>query len=690
MAGKNRINNTDKGGRSSEKRVFTGYLIIILLVTAGSFFNGLHLWGINWWLYLSLTAKITLLLITAVSGLLVILYPTRIGIQLSASSDVEEPAEKIPVLFYIIVTFLFLIAFVVGRTETHFLGDGYELLSRLSNNIDPVKQWDVGATYIQKILYEFVGGNGIVDALFSYRITAVSSGLIIILVTFLSAQRLFDDNVRRLFFTWGVLSAGYMLLFFGYVENYALLMSFVVICTLLGVLSSLKKFTSVYLIPIVILAVFFHIFGLLLTPGLSYLLFSDLALGKKLKHVRTRTKILIYSTILVIGILCYIIIRQSDYFFTFVLLPIIPDQFTVDNDWLFSKKHFAGLFNLLILLFPGIAIFIFQLRWAELSSFLKSRVGTFLFIQCIVALLTVFVLNPGIGMPRNWDLFSIVGVPIAIFIFIYLLRGKVLRRTQITSVVLILVVNTIILGSRVYVFASPRQSIRHFKDYLELDKARSRNAWHLLVEYYEQKCDSITALATIHERDKRYPEKLLNDNALSLITQGKARQAIPMLERAIAINPVYWSAYVNLSLGHLQLRQIDTALVLLDIANGLNPNNAQILDNMGSALYLKGESNKAKELLLRAIDIDSTQTNALAGVATIYLSEGDVSHSMQYLEKHFSIAKSDYLIYLNFGDQYLDSQQYKAARRAYQMALEKGMDSSYYYERCRVHPLLSE
>lgn len=670
-------------------RSLTCYIAAVLLIAGAAFFDGLRLWGLNWWLHYPVATKAILVAVVFATGLLVIPL-SRILTKHTTSPEGTSQRRWPWVLAYLLTTLVFSAAFLLGHTQTHFLGDGYELLFRLSNQVDPVKQWDVGASLTQLALYRLIGGNSVADALLTYRITAIVTGLLVLTVVFLCTRRLFENKLSRLLFCLGVLSGGYMLLFFGYVENYSVLIACSVIFTIVGVLAAQKRVTHWLLAPLVVIAAFFHIFGLLLLPGFLYLLVRGTQLGRRVKRLSWLMKSLLLGGLVVATVFGYVMLRQTDYFFTFALLPITPDQFTAKGDWLFSAKHLMDVLNILVMLVPGTIVFLFIANRREFGKFLRSQAGFFLLIQCVVTLLAVFIINPGIGMPRNWDLFSIVGVPLCILCFFFLMNREILQRGHILATLLMITLNLTLLGSRVYVFATPDLGCAHFRDYLEMDKARSRNAWNLLVEYYTEMDDSAIVIDLYNARDRNHPEVKLNDSSLTLINSGNSLQAIPLLKRAIKSNPVYWDAYSNLGLCLLNLSRPDTAVVLLGIANGLNPNNAQILDNLGSAYYHCGKIDKADRAFQRALEIDSTQYNALVGLAVVFLAKGDLYRSLSFLEKHFQRADREWNTYRYVGDSYLTSGYFDAARQAYQMALSRGMDSSYYNDLRSRYPMLQK
>jgi type IV pilus assembly protein PilF len=62
-------------------------------------------------------------------------------------------------------------------------------------------------------------------------------------------------------------------------------------------------------------------------------------------------------------------------------------------------------------------------------------------------------------------------------------------------------------------------------------------------------------------------------------------------------------------------------------ANQLDPNNSDILNNLGMAYYFKGEQDLATKHLSRALEIDNTNSDAKINLASIYYRNGDIQNA---------------------------------------------------------------
>ncbi|MCK4461803.1 MAG: hypothetical protein KAW46_08350, partial [candidate division Zixibacteria bacterium] len=125
------------------------------------------------------------------------------------------------------------VLFYFLRARTHFLGDGYTLLSSLATDqATAMKIREYGESLLHIWLENLIGGDGQAAALLSYQIISIAAGLLFVIVTALFASKLFERTADRVLFLLGVCTGGYMLLFFGYVENYSLFVLSVLVYTL--------------------------------------------------------------------------------------------------------------------------------------------------------------------------------------------------------------------------------------------------------------------------------------------------------------------------------------------------------------------------------------------------------------------------------------------------------------------------
>ncbi len=644
-----------------------GFFLIAMVAPEG------RVWGINWWAYLSASWRIVLALLGLAAG------PVwwQLAVRIHRSETGEHHSGTNSSYLYIAIPFVVLstLLFALFPSTTHFLGDGYQLLSRLADGLGSVKSWDVGASLLNDAVFSATSGSNTERALTTYRIISAASGILTLGIVFVGATLLFKSTVRRILFMLGVATGGYSLMFFGYVENYAPLIAMLTLYSLIGLLVLRGRLSVWWTLPPVAAATFIHIFGLTLLPSLGYLLLRRTRVGEGFAALGSMTKLLIGLATFISGLAAYYYLCSNFYFFTFAFLPIIPDQFTVEGDSLFSTKHAIDTLNLLILLVPGLLVLVSGLLMTLGKAVFESIESRFLLILTLSTLAAVYVFNPGIGMPRNWDLFSIVGIPLAMLCFHTLLSLKARSMTALLAALLACTLAGLVLAPRVVSQGQPEVAIAHFRDYLELDKVRNRNARRLLIDYYKQTGDTAAASReqTLAERD--FPESTFHKRGKQHLRNGNVDQAETDFRKAIELNPLFYDAYANMANCCIMRGQLDSALVLLKIADGLNPYNASTISNIGTVLMRMNDLENALDAFHESLRIDSLNQNAMVGLASSYLKSGQPDRSVDYVTKLHGRTKMTCHYFQQATEAYLEARFYDQARVAYQYAVDRGLSA---------------
>lgn len=99
--------------------------------------------------------------------------------------------------------------------------------------------------------------------------------------------------------------------------------------------------------------------------------------------------------------------------------------------------------------------------------------------------------------------------------------------------------------------------------------------------------------------------------------QGKPREAIASLERALAIDPEFALGHLELGLAHLDAGDLDEAVRILARSVALQPDDSQGHRGLGLALMRKGELEAAIAAFGRALELDpddATSANSIAWV----------------------------------------------------------------------------
>ncbi|MCX6834871.1 MAG: hypothetical protein NTW07_07020, partial [candidate division Zixibacteria bacterium] len=259
--------------------VWIAYAATVGTLLVASLFPAERLWGFNWYGYFGWGARLVMLGVALVVPLALLQW-RRIRSDDTETNE-RRTRERIPILPLTILVGVLAAAFYLLRTRTHFLGDGYQLLVSLQRGINH-KPWEAGAFLIQSWVYALLGGSGEAQAQLALQLISGGAGLLLVLVTGFVSVHLFRSTEKRLLYSAGVMTGGYALLFFGYLESYPLFVLAVGSFCQIGLLIALGKASRWFVIPLLALAVSFHIFGVALVPGAIYLLFRNSAVGTRI------------------------------------------------------------------------------------------------------------------------------------------------------------------------------------------------------------------------------------------------------------------------------------------------------------------------------------------------------------------------------------------------------------------------
>jgi Flp pilus assembly protein TadD len=551
-------------------------------------------------------------------------------------------------------------------------------LSLLADDrIEAIKTREIGESMSHIVLKDVIGGDGQAAALLSYQIISITAGLLCVVAVALFALKLYERTAERVLFLLGVCTGGYMLLSFGYVENYSLFVLSVLTYTLTGLLIAQGKASRYWILPPVIAAVFLHALGVTLIPSALYLWVGPSRFGRSIRAWRPLTRLVAAIPIAVVIAIVFHHFYTTSYFFQFALTPPLENRFTIEGYTIFSINHLADFVNLAFLLVPGLLIMIVVLSGRSARRSLTQRPFIYLAVLISSVLGAAFIFDPKLGMPRDWDLFSFAGVPLVVLCYYLLLKLRPYREYTGGVAVLSIALGCLILIPRAVSQVLPDIAVVRFKYHATLDSSRNMNARTVLQEYLRQQGDSLALKQDVQKFRADYPEWTINEDGLSLGEAGRYDQAIPLFQRAIQLNPGFWSAYANLGWCYLRTNQVDSAVAYLEWANGLSLGGSRVNYRLGTAYLVAGDLDRAEFRLLEALKLDSAEHEAMAGLVQLCRMTGRKEEMFHYLTRltQMENAALQYTAWL--GDYYLENGRYEEAAATYRRAIDRGLDSTF-------------
>ena len=664
------------------------YYLVIALFGLAVLIPDYRLWGIKPWVYFPPLVPAMCFVIGIVLPLLLLRLGRRGHDRPGSPSAAGFSTAYLPAS--LLITVAIGLAFYFLRSQMHFLGDGYQILADMAGERPFLKATERGEILAHLWLKGVVGADGERAALLSYQWISIGAGLCYLVALLFFARTLFDRLIDRLLFLLGLASAGHVMLFFGYVENYSLFVLAVTLYTLTGLQIARGKWRRWLLVPFLLLPIFFHVLGVTLVPSAVYLTLSGTRAGRVLSAFPAYGKWLAGLLPAAVAGVVFFHYYSSSLFFQMALVPLFENRFTIEGYTLFSFNHLGDCLNLLILLVPGIPVLLAALVILPKGDRPVGRIARYLLVLVLSTAGAVFVLDAKLGMPRDWDLFSFAGVPLAAgFYFLVLEKQQVMRGCRFVAL-LAVALGFFSLIPRTAGLSVPAVALGNFKSYLDYDKIKNRGGRQLLIKYYRDRDDHQTADLELDRWQNDFPEVTLATHGNQLAAQGRTEEAIAVNKRAVDINPIFWVSYSNIGVYYIGLEQYDSAAVYLEIANGVNPFNTRILNNLGYAYSRLGEFDQAEDVLLYSHTLDTANIEPVLNLLQVYKSNNRPEEFRKFLFMAAARDGAPALVHKEVGDYWLNLAEFSKAAASYETALGLGFDSTVILELRKNFPQLNQ
>jgi tetratricopeptide (TPR) repeat protein len=649
------------------------YGVALLLFFAASFLPSLRVWGLSVWAHFPIYVPI-LLLLTGAGLSLLEFYWTRKATDKSAKTETGGARSYFVISAALIGAWGILCYLLKG--QTHFLGDGYTLLSALAKDLPLVKTREVGEALIHVWVRDLFGGPGESSAALSYQAISIGAGICFGLIAAIGAARLFTAGRDRLIFLVGLYSGGYSLMFFGYAENYSLFCVSILLFTLVGMLISLQKCSRWWILAPFALATFMHVLGLTLLPAALYVLLVGTPAWNWFLRQRKGARQLWFVSVIAVGIALFIYLFVTDYFFRFAFVPLVATRYSVTGYTLFSPAHLIDLLNLLLLLVPGLLLLPVLPRMQPLKKLFETTTARFLLLLVVSTIFATSVLDPKLGLIRDWDLFSYSGVPI-VSLFLWLILTRASRaRTQLTLAALTVALGMLSLIPRILCQAIPQVGIDTFKDYLWLDPERARAGMYNLSTYYLNHADTAAATANEQLRRQMFPFEPILRQASDASNNNQEALAKSLVQQALELNPANGDTWLSLARCYERAGKYDSALAAAEIADGLDPYINLIQHEKALAYFHLGKTDEAAKIWRDLSGRDTSEYSIPFCLARLYQAQGNSPDYNKYLEIAAVRSSAPAEISLEVAKNHIQRGDIDGALAACQRAIARGADST--------------
>lgn len=573
--------------------VFGIMTAILFLQLAASFFPKDRLWGVNHAAYLSGFPLIYPVLFLA--ALYLYLRSKKKSIIFSTSEDSIRPISSLRKLTPILIIILAVLMFYFLAVNTHFLGDGYSLLSNMSKANPIVKGRAYGemrAQFLYHKLFNF-GNQG--EGYRAFRDLSIFAGFIFVVSLLYYGRKIFTPRFAYYSFVALNFLSAITILYYGYVETYSLTSAAAFVFFLSGTAALKNRKKSILPILAFAAAVFLHRINIVYLP--SFLLYLIFAFGSgKIKRLLTsKGRQLIFAAVGCF-ILLYIIVKiLAPPFWQMAFLSVVANLFTLDGYTLFSPKHIIDYANLLIFIVPVaiVALILPRILREKKAGKGMSFEKIFLLMSVISGLLSAFILEPKLGMARDWDLMStmLVGAQIAGVYFWIEKYHKNIQFQIATGFMIIICISIFV------TWLALNYSSKGLYDYnvamLELDPKHGRSGFYAIGEIMQSIGDKKEVERILRYCDRQFPEVALDKKGADYYSKGKISEALNLFDMSIGANPAWFGPYLDKGICLNTIGKPKEALEALKIADGLNPYSPKIYRHMGDAYNMLGDKEQA-------------------------------------------------------------------------------------------------
>ena len=665
-----------------ENKIFsTSYIVLALLFVIRLLpfaFKDARMWGFNHLIFLPSIWTVIYIIIAAVALALPFLPFARgwgeIFVNRFSTIFFESSRKYLYRLIFIAIMGMLFILFPM---KTHFLGDGYAVLANVGSESGSFVKWsEKGITLILLGIQSLFGPKNQETALMAFRIVSTVAGMVTIWFFFLISEILSEEKTKRLLaFAISFLS-GALLLFFGYVENYPLIWVGLIGFIYFG-MRFLKKDRGLVLAGIfLVFGLFIHLQMAIFIPAFVYLTFCK-GKGLSIFH-RFKPYFLGLGAILVIGaVISFIKEYNSNLYFENIFLPLFRGKPIDPSYALLGIPHLVDIFNLIMLLSPSLILLPVLALACNTGQTLSNKI-IFLAMIASAGLAFLFIIDPTLGMPRDWDLFSITVYATSVLL------------TLLINLEKIKIIRPLIMSLMAYLFLSvvpyfmvnldENASIDYAKANINLDMENSLSTMIGLREYYRKHSDTIRVDSLNTTLSTAYPNQFKIDQVINALSSGDRKQAE---EIALTITPDRFSSRYHdlLSAIFFLHGEYHRAFQESDKAIQLQKYNYQLYFARAMMYKMLGDTLMALQSLRTAYRLDNREIVVVHDLAMLSLMVNPDS-AVFYGERALEMDSTVYDIHYALAKAYCLKGAPQAGKNHYDLYMELGGNDPLFEKRC--------
>lgn len=572
-----------------------------------------------------------------------------------------------------LVILIALAGFVLLSTARHFLGDGYPVLGNLEAGFWSEAPRAPLSWALIRALHD-VCQPYLDTAENTYRIYSYASGVLYVLLAFPVAACIGKTNRDKTIVCAFLFTAGYIQLFFGYVEHYPLFMPGLLLYLLLG-LQTLKQRLTLFA-PASVLGVLIalHTAFTVFAPSLAFLAYrafrqqQDVIASWKnaFTNIAALCCVPVTAALFVglsgIGFEAYVSRMGGRNF-----LPLFAEPGYLSQYRIFSPAHILDFLNQQMLAAPAVCMSIFLVGGKAFTN------RPFLTVCAFVPLLFTFVANPEIGAFRDWDAFSLPALPLTLWTAAAFVDGKKAGKSRFDTAFVLCGAAALHTFAWIGVNASASAAQARFIQLADrLSGNAGVNSWMILGAFHETRKNDAAALQAYKRAldvDPTNSNRWLTIGVFYRERQQFAR-AIEYFKKAQELQPDLAMPYMNLGAAYSDIRQFDRAIDYTLKAIALDPDLASAQMNLGSIYRKSGQPDKAIQHLEKAAALRPGNGAAHGHLGMAYRDLGNIAKAVEHLQEAHALRPRHTETIVNLAVACSDAGQYDRAVELLKRAAE--------------------
>jgi len=574
-------------------------LLVILLYFWGAFNPSHYSWGIHYFAFFPKAWSIAALILA-----LSVFVPAVRRDALTRLAQFTKWVANLPTAgIFIGLLVIWMAMILLFPVKQHLLGDS-EIILQLTPDLPSIE--DVSANFRnQPLTYESLrliqwasGGGAAVEPMTLYKIADGITGVMYLGLIFFFLRGLGELAALDLlligvliFFRTGTQ------FFFGYVENYMFFYITLTAFILTGWLFLKDKVPAWVPVALLVLIPGFHIAGVIFLPCVFLLFFP---------YRKTHKKYFIGGTVAIFsaaiaGVLVlgpeWVLSRIGDGV-KYDVLPLFAPPGGVPYG-MFSLAHIVDWANANMHIAPfGLACVTAGFIFVPVKEYRGDPVFLFLAGTSLVGLGMTFVVIPGLGMARDWDMLSNFFIPLR-FLMVYFVI-IFLRDKEIRHAILAVAVVTII----------------HWFAWIGINSNEDR---HL----------ARAEMLTVPELSGTFPKLYYEHLGKTFFDRGDYPKAVKWYEQYLKIDSTHARILANLSDCYQELGDRENVFRMLELSVHAKSTNAGVYSNLAVEYVSRGDTIRAIDLLNEAVKLDPGMAIPRANLCFLNMHRGRYEEARQ-------------------------------------------------------------